>query len=318
MSGAGQITPPRQSAPPDTARSDITRAIEKAAAASHTPFATLAAIAGAESGFHADARSRMSSAAGPFQITQSTWLHLVKKYGVAAGRPDLASLVRTDATGHLSMAVQDKAAVLDARHDIEFSSRLAARFCDECRSGLTKKLGRVPSEEDVRLAYFLGVNGATRLMTAAAATPGETVSAVLPRAFANHRGLFSHHGHPLNAEQALTTLEGRFATQIAQSGALKSYASANVLASRAIAAADADVAASDAVFTAAAEAATAAGAVAAVDAAAPGTAPQSSKVAVESDRSMSGGTAPVQTTAADAGKPLACKPEPDGSVRCAL
>lgn len=317
MSGPAQIAPQSQ----DAARSEITRAIEKAAAASHTPFATLVAIAGAESGFHANARSKMSSAAGPFQITEPTWLDLVKKYGAAAGRPDLAALVHRDSDGHLSVAPQDKATVLGARHDIELSSRLAARFCDECRTGLTHKLGRPPSEEDVRLAYFLGVNGATRLMTAAAHRPGETVRALLPRAFANHRGMLSHHGHPLNAEQALSSLETRFSVQIAQSSAVKSYAGANALAdsigSDAPALASADAA--DAVFAAVAEAATAPEPAPVMVAAAPAAgALDTAPVLSQPAGSAPGQTPSVQTASVEATKPLECKPESDGGVSCAL
>jgi len=324
MSGAAQITPQPQNTP-DAGRSEISRAIERAAESSRTPFSTLVAIAGAESGFHADAKSQLSSAAGPFQITESTWLHLVKTYGAAAGRPDLAKLVQPDAGGRLAVQPENASLVLGARHDIDLSSRLAARFCDECRSGLAKKLGRPPTEEDVRLAYFLGVNGATRLMTAAGARPGEPVKALLPSAFANHRGMFSHHGRSLNAQQALTALETRFSTQIAQSDAYKSYAGANALAESALPAADtialagADDAA--AVFSAAAQAAADPGPLAVADAtglpgevstpgvADPGTEPAPAAAAPRQA---------AQVASAAVEKPLACKPAANGGVTCAL
>lgn len=313
MPGAAQITPQPQNTSPDAGRTEITRAIERAAENSRTPFSTLVAIAGAESGFHADAKSQLSSAAGPFQITEGTWLHLVKKYGAAAGRPDLAKLVQQDASGRLSVQPENASLVLGARHDIDLSSRLAARFCDECRSGLAQKLGQAPTEEDVRLAYFLGVNGATRLMTAAASRPGETVRALLPSAFANHRGMFSHHGRALNAQQALATLETRFSTQIAQSDAYKSYAGANALAESTapttgdVALAGADAAA--AVFSAAAQAASEPASPVVADAAGP---PQSaSPTAAEAP-------AAVQIASADVEKPLACKPAANGGVSCDL
>lgn len=321
MSGAAQISPQPQATSPDAGRSEITRAIESAAENSHTPFSTLVAIAGAESGFHAEAKNRLSSAAGPFQITEATWLHLVKKYGAAAGRSDLAKLVHQDASGHLFVQPEDAASVLGARHDVDLSSRLAARFCDECRSGLAQKLGRPPTEEDVRLAYFLGVNGATRLMTAAAVRPGETVRALLPSAFANHRGMFSHHGRPLDAQQALATLETRFSMQIAQSHAYKSYAGANALAESAAPAAEpVELASADAaadVFSAAAQAAVVAdpAPVAVAEAGEPAPAPALSNT-VPADPAP----APhmVQTASVDASKALACTADPQGGVNCAL
>ncbi|MBV8538951.1 MAG: hypothetical protein JO128_25360 [Alphaproteobacteria bacterium] len=274
------------------------------------------ALAGAESGFHADAKSRLSSAAGPFQITEPTWLHLVKSYGAAAGRPDLAKLVQQDSSGHLFVKPENASVVLDARHDIDLSSRLAARFCDECRSGLATKLGRTPTEEDVRLAYFLGVNGATRLMTAAAARPGETVRALLPSAFANHRGMFSYHGRSLDAQQALTALETRFSTQIAQTDAYKSYAGANALAERArpvtadMGPASADAAAT--VFSAAAEAAVEPASVVVADAAGP-----PDRAAADAP-TIAEPPAAVQIAAAAVEKPLACKPTANGGVSCDL
>jgi hypothetical protein len=329
MSAPGQITP--HYAGSDAGRPEIMRAIESATQRSHTPFATLVAIAGAESGFRADAQSHSSSAAGPFQITEGTWLHLVKSYGAAAGRPDLAALVQRDANGELSVAPANRAAVLGARHDIELSSQLAARFCDECRNGLAKKLGRPPTEEDVRLAYFLGVNGATRLMKAAELRPGEAVRSILPGAFANHRGMFSHHGRPLDAAQAFTSLESRFSTQIAQSSAVKSYAGANALAdtagfdSNSVELASADAAAE--VFAAAANGAN-------TPAAPPATvvvASATDTTAVDAQRSPALAQAPapdapappppaipLKTASADSEKTLACTPSADGGVTCAL
>jgi hypothetical protein len=312
MSGAAHITPQPQNTSPDAGRTELTRAIERAAQSSRTPFSTLVAIAGAESSFRADAKSQLSSAAGPFQITESTWLHLVKTYGAAAGRPDLAKLVHQDASGHLSVQPENASLVLGARHDIDLSSRLAARFCDECRNGLAKKLGRSPTEEDVHLAYFLGVTGASRLMTAATVQPGATVRALLPSAFANHRGMFSQHGRSLDAQQALTAVEARFSTQIAQSDGYRSYSGANALAESTLppsgdnALADADAAA--AVFSAAAQAAREPASVAAAG----GT-------TTATDATVKAEAAPViQTASAEPEKPLACRPTTNGGVSCDL
>jgi hypothetical protein len=323
MSGAAQITPQPQSTSPEAGRTEITRAIERAAESSRTPFSTLVAIAGAESGFHAEARNQLSSAAGPFQITEGTWLHLVKTYGAAAGRPDLAKLVQQDANGRLSVQSANASLVLGARHDIDLSSRLAARFCDECRSGLAQKLGRAPTEEDVHLAYFLGVNGATRLMTAAADRPGATMKSLLPTAFANHRGMFSQHGRSLNAQQVLATLETKFSTQIAQSDAYKSYAGANALAesaapaSQSIELASADAAA--AVFSAAAQAAADPASLVVADAAGPNTQDAPMNPAnVTADARPAEPPVAVQTASAAVEKPLACKPTANGGVSCDL
>lgn len=204
---------PDRPAPPT--HSAKLRALEAAAAASRTPFRTLVAIATAESNLDIDARNRRSSAAGPFQMTERTWLQLVQRYGAAAGRADLAALVTTDARGRASVSAEHRAQVLDARRDIDLAARLAARLCDENRAGLTRKLGREPSEAEVRMAYFLGLPGAARLIAASDATPQASVKALLPQAYANHRPMFSEAGKPLTAERAADSLEARYTREIA-------------------------------------------------------------------------------------------------------
>ena len=313
MSGAVPFTPSKPAAerPPgtrDTARSDIARAVESATSGSHTPFGTLVAIAGAESSFRPEVKNRHSTAAGPYQITETTWLHLVKTYGASIGRADLASLVHENPGGKLTVVAGDRSQVLSARHDVDLSSQLAAKYCDECRSGLTKKLGRTPSEEEVRVAYFLGVSGATRLINAAADQPGTPMSALLPRAFANHRAMFSAQGRSLDAQQALNLLQTRYAAQIARGDALRSYASASDLAPSAPVA-DAAVAIAGAVRG---QPVLAAGETRGVEIAVLPPMP------VPPPAEPLASEPPTQVAAADEPKELACKTDTRGGVSCAL
>jgi len=313
MSGAAPFTPSKPAADVspaarDAARSDIARAVESATSASHTPFGTLVAIAGAESSFRPEVKNRHSTAAGPYQITEATWLHLVKTYGASAGRSDLASLVHQNADGKLTLAAADRSRLLGARHDVDLSSKLAAKYCDECRAGLTKKLGRTPSEEEVRVAYFLGVSGATRLINAAADQPGTSMSALLPRAFANHRAMFSAQGRSLNAQQALDMLQTRYAAQIARGDALRSYASASDLAPRAIVA-DAAPAGGDAARDVTPVVASEARTVEIAAAPPMPEPPMPESWAPEP---------PTRVATADESKELACKTDGRGGVSCAL
>lgn len=200
---------------PETAQT-----LQRAAATSGTPFATLVSIASSESNFSATAQNKRSSAAGAFQITDTTWMHLLKRYGAAFGRGDLAKLVSEDSAGRLSVAPQDRAAVFAARQDMDLSSKLAARYCDECRSGLNKKLGRAPSETEVRMGYFLGVTGASRLIKGAETSPDASVKSLLPGAYASNRSIFSAHGKPLTTAQSVAALEKKFSAEINRSGAV--------------------------------------------------------------------------------------------------
>jgi hypothetical protein len=145
-------------------------------------------------------------------------MHLVKKYGAANGRADLAGMVKQDSSGALSVAPEHRGAVMGARKDLDLSAKLAARYCDECRAGLNRKLGRPPSETEVRMGYFLGVTGATRLINAAATTPDASIKSVSPAAYASNRAIFTAHGKPLTASQALVALERKFDAEIARHG----------------------------------------------------------------------------------------------------
>lgn len=209
------LPPSPTAAPPPAAAASGARealpTLRRAASGTHTPFTTLVGIATAESSFRPDVRNARSSATGTFQITESTWLELVKRYGTAAGRGDLADRVGRDAEGRPTVADQHRAQVLDARGDLELSARLTAKLCDENRAGLARKLGRTPSESEVRLAHFLGLGGATKLIQAAAETPDVSVKMLLPRAFAHNRATLSDGGKPMTAAQAVALLEGRYA-----------------------------------------------------------------------------------------------------------
>ena len=208
------VTTPKTPTVPVSSR-DPLPALRQAASGSRTPFTTLVAIAAAESNIQAEARHPRSSATGAFQITNSTWLELMKRYGAATGRPDLAALVTIDTEGRATVAPENRSKVLESRKDVELSAKLTARLCDENRAGLTRKLGRAPAEFEVRLAHFLGLGGATRLIQAVADNPDVSVKELLPKAYAHNRGLLSEGGKPLTAAQAVARLDVRYGRDVA-------------------------------------------------------------------------------------------------------
>lgn len=200
-----------------TMGNDATRsAVAGAAARVGTPFTTLMSLAAAESGFRAEARNPRSSAAGAFQFTESTWLEMVRRHGAAAGRPDLAMHIRADGSGRWAVDPAHRAAVMDARADFGLASQMAARYCEENRARLGEALGRPATEEEVRLAYFLGARGARRLIEAAETKPDMSVAGLMPQVFARHRAMLSCKNRPMTVAEALGTLQGQYAQQIAE------------------------------------------------------------------------------------------------------
>jgi hypothetical protein len=176
-------------------------------------FAALLAQVAGESAFKPHAVNRQTGAAGPFQFVKNTWLSLLKDHGQALGvKPDLLAQIKTDAHGHLTIA--DPAAlkeVLDLRHDIGLSAKMAAKYLDENKTHLTDMLHREPSEAEVQISFILGPTGAAHLIGAARSNPETPVDQIVPKAVAANRTLFhDHQGNILTAGQAVAHLAARY------------------------------------------------------------------------------------------------------------
>lgn len=176
-------------------------------------FAALLAQVAGESAFKPHAVNKQTGAAGPFQFVKNTWLSLLKEHGQALGvKPALLAQIKTDAHGRLT--IDDPAAlkeVLDLRHDIGLSAKMAAKYLDENKTHLTHMLHREPSEAEVQISFILGPSGAAELIKAAKSNPEKPVDQVVPKAVAANRTLFhDHQGGILSAGQAVAHLAARY------------------------------------------------------------------------------------------------------------
>ena len=111
----------------------------------------------AESGGRLDAKSPRSTALGPFQFIEATFLEVVRRHfpGEAAGLTDYEILAK--------------------RVDADFARRAAIAFTRNNASFLREQ-GLDVTSVNLRLAFLIGPNGATRLLRADSETP---VSAIL-------------------------------------------------------------------------------------------------------------------------------------------
>jgi hypothetical protein len=105
----------------------------------------------AESGGREDARNPLSTAVGPFQFIESTWLDMVRRHFAA----------ETQALTHVQ--------VLALRTDRAFSRRAAEIYTRENGASL-KAAGVEPTFPHLRLAFLLGAGGAIRVLQAPADT----------------------------------------------------------------------------------------------------------------------------------------------------
>ncbi|MDR3518064.1 MAG: hypothetical protein P4M00_19860 [Azospirillaceae bacterium] len=170
-------------------------------------FATILAQATQESGLKARTHNKSSSAAGPFQFLDRTWLDLVRRFGAAYGLGDLASSI---VVHHGVPTVADPAIrkrILDLREDAQIAGGMAARHLSEGRTHLSKRLGRPASEIESRIAYVMGVAGAARLIRSAEKTPDAVGAALLPEAAHANKSLFyTKDGSALTAHQIVARL----------------------------------------------------------------------------------------------------------------
>jgi hypothetical protein len=184
----------------------FTESARSAARIANVSFADVMAKAAQESNFDVNSRTSSSSAAGPFQFVEHTWLDMVKRHGAAYGLSKEAEQIKT----HNGVAsVSDPALrkrLLDLRKDIHLSAGMAARYLDESSKDLARSLHRKPTETESRMAYFLGPGGAAKLIRAAQSNPDGPSDAVLPQAAAANRSLFYGSAGALSNQQAMNRI----------------------------------------------------------------------------------------------------------------
>ncbi|CAO3410820.1 lytic transglycosylase domain-containing protein [Azospirillum largimobile] len=178
-------------------------ASQQVAGLSGHSFTAILAQATQESGLDSAAKNSRSSAAGPFQFLESTWLDLFRRHGAAYGQGELAShiQVRNGVSSVKDPAIRRQ--ILELRHDVDLSAGMAARYLAEGRDALEKRLGRRASESESRMAYVLGSGGAAKLIRAAESTPGAIAADLLPSAAKANHNLF----HDRSSGRALTAAE---------------------------------------------------------------------------------------------------------------
>lgn len=201
--------PPVSVAQQDAER--ITLASRQVAGLSGHSFAAILAQATQESGLNPGVKNTTSTAAGPFQFLERTWLGLFQRYGAAYGQGELASKI---AVRNGIPRVDDPAVrkeILDLRHDVDLSAGMAARYLSEGRERLSRNLKRPVTETESRIAYVMGVGGAAQLLRAAQSSPNAVAAELLPKAAEANRGLFYDRstGRALTAAETVSRLSRR-------------------------------------------------------------------------------------------------------------
>jgi len=143
-----------------------------------------------ESAFNANAKNRTSSAVGPAQFLETTWLDMVRRHGAAYGLGDLADQIQVKGGKPVVANAQVRSQILELRKDPHLSAGMAARYLEEVGDKLAKSMGRPVSVEEKRMAYLFGPYGAAKLLKTAAANPNANATDVLPNAARANPRLF--------------------------------------------------------------------------------------------------------------------------------
>lgn len=174
-------------------------------------FQTMLAQATQESHLNVAANNSASSAAGPFQFLDSTWLDMIRRNGDAYGLGALARQIKVGRNGAPFVAnAAVRKEILDLRHDPNLSAGMAARYLAEGRAHLSRLLHRPATEIESRMAYVMGPAGAARLIRAASTSPQESAAGLLPAAAAANRSLFyGSDGRALTTHEVVANLTRR-------------------------------------------------------------------------------------------------------------
>jgi len=198
----------------DPSRTRIAGAIKEAANTTGTSFEYLLATAKMESNFNPTAAASTSSARGLYQFIDQTWLGTVKEAGSQLGYGKYADAITKSPSG--SYSVSDPAArdaIMKLRDDPAASSSMAAVLTQSNSFKLTGQIGRRPSDAELYMAHFMGVGGATKLISNAEDNPNASGAQLFPNAAAANRSIFyDQAGRARSVSEVYSVLTSRYAS----------------------------------------------------------------------------------------------------------
>ena len=187
-------------------REQVVANLRQAVSNSPVSFDFLLKQAEIESGLNPNAKASTSSATGPFQFVNGTWLRMVEKYGDNVGLSEQAAALREN---KLDSAA--KAELLALRTDVTISGKMAAHFAiDNAKSLMSSGLNNIGPTE-LYLAHFLGAGGAKEFLTAMQANPNAPAADAVPAAAKANTGVFFVNGVP----RSFAEIYNRFAQKFA-------------------------------------------------------------------------------------------------------
>lgn len=196
----------------DSARAQIAGAIKNAASATGASFEYLISAAKIESNLNPKAQASTSSARGLYQFIEQTWLGTVKEAGNAFGYGKYADAITKSDSGRYSVADSGtREEILKLRDDPALNAAMAGVLTQSNSFKLTGMIGRRPTDSELYMAHFMGVSGASRLISSAEGTPGVSGAAMFPSAASANRSIFyNRDGSARSVSQVYSVLTSRY------------------------------------------------------------------------------------------------------------
>ena len=175
----------------NSTRAQVAGAIKNASASTGASFEYMVAAAKIESDLQPSSSASTSSARGLYQFIDQTWLGTVKEAGASFGYGRFADAITRQPSG--SYTVSDPATrqqILKLRDDPAASAAMAGVLTQSNSFKLVSALGRRPADNELYMAHFLGVGGASRLIAANDSKPQSSAVQMFPRAAAANKSIF--------------------------------------------------------------------------------------------------------------------------------
>lgn len=197
------------------ANDTIANAFVSASQTTGLPFDYFMTTAMRESSLDVNAAATTSSARGPFQFIEQTWLGMVHQHGSALGLDEEAASVQRHANGRFSVSdPQTRSELLAMRHDPELSAVMSGLYLQGNASDLEAALGRQITVGEGYVAHVFGPSGASRLISLAEQQPNRVAADVFPTQAQANRGLFyDRSGSPVSLRQLYDRLVEGFPSE---------------------------------------------------------------------------------------------------------
>jgi len=167
-----------------------------------------------ETKFEPGARPRTSSAAGPFQYIQSTWLGSIKKYGSQLGYGHYADAIEQRRGRYYVRNPQLRAEILNMRHDAWLATMVTIELMKEYQTMLEGAgLGRQITSNDLHICHVFGPAGGRKFLRTLRTSPNIAAASIFDAdvVAANHNVFYDRRGRAYTLQSVYNSYGSNFA-----------------------------------------------------------------------------------------------------------